>query len=63
MSKDLSAEVVQAAETIVAAKIAADAAAGRPELPYTDIPAHLSLAIGAVLSGIEMAKKLGKNRR
>jgi hypothetical protein len=63
MSKDFSADVIQAAATIVASKIAADAAAGRPELPYTDIPTHMSLAIGAVLAGIEMAKKLGKGRR
>lgn len=63
MPKELSAEVIQAAAAIVAAKIAADATAGRPELPYTDIPTHMSLAIGAVLGGIEIAKKLGKDRR
>lgn len=60
MPSAFSPEIIQAAATIVAAKIAADATAQRPELAYSEIP---SLAIGAVIAGIKLASKSGKNER
>lgn len=61
MPSAYSPEIIQAAATIVAAKIAADATAQRPELAYSEIPAQMSMAIGAVIAGINMASKSGKS--
>ena len=61
MASKFSAEVIQAAATIVAAKVASDASVGRPDLAYSELPTQMSMAIGAVVAGIKLAEKTGKH--